>query len=59
MPSSSFMFKQFILILGLAAFAVAQSDPDNQNPQLTQVVDSVTMQLVGNSGQIKLFPSSE
>jgi hypothetical protein len=58
-PSSSFMFKQVILILGLAAFAVAQSDPDNQNPQLTQVVDSVTMQLVGNSGQIKLFPSSE
>ena len=54
------MIKDIVFILGLAACVFAQNnDPDNQNPQLSQVEGSVTMQLVGNSGQIKLFPSSE
>jgi hypothetical protein len=44
---------------GLATLVLAQNDPDNQSPQVAQTFDTVTMQLVGNSGQIKLFPSSD
>jgi hypothetical protein len=52
------MIKVAVFVLGLAC-VLAQGDPDNQNSQFSQVVDSVTMQLVGNSGQIKLFPTSD
>lgn len=53
------MIKLIVLIVGLASLVLAQNDPDNQSPQVAQTVDTVTMQLVGNSGQIKLFPSSD
>ena len=52
------MIKKILIVLALAAYVAAQGD-DDQTPQLSQTVDSVTMQLVGSSGQIKLFPASD
>ncbi len=53
------MIRALSFVLAFAALAAAQNDPENQTPQLSQTVDGVTMQLVGNSGQIKLFPASD
>jgi hypothetical protein len=53
--------KQLLFVLALEACILAQAfaGPDDQTPQVTETLDSVTMQLVGNSGQIKLFPASD
>ncbi len=56
---NSTMIRALSFVLAFAALAAAQNDPENQTPQLSQTVDTVTMQLVGNSGQIKLFPTSD
>jgi hypothetical protein len=53
------MINKIILVLALAAYVASQQGDDDQTPQLSQNVDSVTMQLVGSSGQIKLFPASD
>lgn len=53
------MIRALSFVLAFAALAAAQNDPDNQTPQLSQTVDGVVMQLVGNSGQIKLLPASD
>ncbi len=52
------MINKILLVLAFAAYVAAQGD-DDQTPQLSQTVDSVTMELVGSSGQIKLRPASD